>query len=460
MAVLGTIRHAWNAFLNQPPTPFDPFRGSALQGFGGVSYPSRPDRPARNTSNERSLVSSIYTRLSIDVASIEMRHVRLDENGRFTEEMDSGLNDCLKVEANLDQAASAFVQDIASTLFNEGVACIVPVDTTLDPATSGGFDIKTLRVGTVLQWMPSKVRVSLYNEQTGRREELTLNKKFVAIVENPLYSVMNEPNSTLQRLVRKLNILDAIDEQSGSGKLDLIIQLPYVVKTEARKQQAEQRRHDIEYQLKGSKYGIAYTDGTEKITQLNRPSENNLLGQIQYLTEMLYSQLGITKDLMDGKADEATMINYYNRTVEPIVRAVVEAMRRSFLTKTARTQKQTILYFRDPFKLVPVSELADIADKLTRNEILSANEFRGILGFKPDKNPKSDQLINSNMPVDMTGVNGQTATDPNAFDPNAADSNVVDNTDVGSVANDALDSVNSMLTDIFNSLGVDENAIQ
>lgn len=403
MAVLGTLKHAWNAFLNQPAP--DVIRGNALSNFG-VGYATRPDRGVRNMSNERSLVSSIYTRLSIDVASIDMRHVRLDDNGRFFEEIDGGLNYCLTTEANIDQAASAFVQDIASTLFNEGVACIVPVDTTLDPSTSGSFEIKTLRVGSIVQWFPQKVRVSVYNEQTGRREELTLDKRFVAIIENPLYSVMNEPNSTLQRLIRKLNILDAIDEQSASGKLDIIIQLPYVVKTEARRAQAEQRRSDLEVQLKGSKYGIAYTDGTEKITQLNRPTENNLLVQVQYLTEMLYSQLGLTKDLIDGKATEEVMLNYYNRTVEPIVRAVVEGMRRSFLTKTARSQKQSILYFRDPFKLVPVAQLAEIADKLARNEILSSNEIRGLLGFKPSTEPKADQLINANMPVSMTGVGG------------------------------------------------------
>lgn len=399
MAVLGTIRHAWNAFLNQAPAD-----KSGNSAFGmGVGYSGRPDR-VRNLSNERSLISSIYTRLGMDVASIEIRHVRLDDNKRFLEEIDSGLNYCLTVEANLDQATSAFIQDVATTLFDKGVACIVPVDTTLDPAKSTGYDIKSLRVGDVVQWLPQKVRVSLYNEQTGRREELLLDKRFCAIVENPLYSVMNEPNSTLQRLIRKLNILDAIDEQSGSGKLDIIIQLPYVIKSEARKQQAEQRRKDIEFQLKGSTYGIAYTDGTEKITQLNRPAENNMLVQVQYLTEMLYSQLGLTKDLVDGKADESAMLNYHNRTVEPIVRAIVEAMRRSFLTRTARSQKQSILYFRDPFKLVPIAQLAEIADKFTRNEILSSNEFRGVIGFKPSKEPKADQLVNSNMPQAVTGV--------------------------------------------------------
>lgn len=397
MAVFGTIKHAWNAFLNQAPA--DGFRGTDY----GMSYGGRPDR-VRNISNERSLIASVYTRIAMDVAGIEVRHVRLDENNRFTEEMDSGLNNCLTLEANIDQAASAFFQDIALTLCQKGVAAVVPVDTTIDPSTSGGFEIKTLRVGEITQWMPRHVRVNLYNESTGRREDLILEKKFVAIIENPFYDVMNEPSSTLQRLVRKLNILDAIDEQSGSGKLDIIIQLPYVIKSEARKQQAEQRRQDIEFQLKGSRYGIAYTDGTEKITQLNRPAENNLLTQVQYLTEKLYSELGLSKKIIDGDADEAAMINYMSRTIEPLVRAIVEEMKRKFLTKTARAQKQSIMYFRDPFKLVPISELAEIADKMTRNEILTSNEFRGIMGFRPSKEPKADQLVNSNIPQAMTGV--------------------------------------------------------
>ena len=464
MAVFGSIKHAWNAFLNQPASESN--YGSSLSSFG-VSYPTRPDRAVRNSTNERSLISSIYTRLSIDVASVQIRHVRLDDNRRFSDEIDSGLNQCLSVEANVDQAASAFIQDIASTLFNEGVACVVPVDTTLNPSQSSGFDIKTLRVGTIVNWMPQKVRVSLYNEQSGRRETLTLEKRFCAIIENPLHAVMNEPNSTLQRLIRKLNILDAIDEQAGSGKLDLIIQLPYVVKSEARKQQAEARREDIAVQLKGSKYGIAYTDGTEKITQLNRPIENNLLSQVQYLTEMLYSQLGITKDLMDGKATEEVMLHYYNRTVEPIVRSIVEGMLRSFLTKTARSQLQSILYFRDPFKLVPVSQMAEIADKFTRNEILSSNEIRGIIGFKPSKNPKADQLINANMPVSMTGVNAPidpnavVSTDPNAAAPTNESTNIpaVDDGTIA-IANGAFDKLDASLNDIFTTLGVDENAIQ
>jgi hypothetical protein len=336
--------------------------------------------------------------LSIDVASVDMRHVRLDEENRYKEDIDSGLNNCLTVEANIDQAARAFRQDIAMTLFDKGVAALVPVDTSISPRTSGGFDILTMRVGEIVTWYPQHVRISLYNEATGEREEITLNKTAVAIVENPLYSVMNEPLSTLQRLLHKLNLLDAIDEQSASGKLDLIIQLPYVIKSEARRQQAEQRRQDIEFQLKGSQYGIAYTDGTEKITQLNRPAENNLMSQIEYLTAMLYGQLGLTEEVMNGTADEKAMLNYWNRTIEPILTAIVEAMRRTFLTKTARTQKQSVLFFRDPFRLVPIENIAEIADKFTRNEIMTSNEMRQVVGMAPHPDPKADQLLNSNMP--------------------------------------------------------------
>jgi len=370
-----------------------------MYGYGGeVSYGARPDRPYRSWSNERSIISSIYTRLAIDIAQVQLRHVRLDDQDRYVEDIDSGLNNCLTLEANIDQAAQAFRLDIAAMLFDQGVAAIVPVDATINPAVSGSFDILTLRVGRIVQWMPKHVKVELYNEAKGRREEVTLEKKFVAIVENPLYSVMNEPNSTLQRLIRKLNLLDVVDDASASGKLDIIIQLPYVIKSEARRQQAEQRRKDIEFQLSGSKYGIAYTDGTEKITQLNRPAENNLLDQIKFLTEMLYGQLGLTPEVMSGTADEKTMLNYWNRTVDPILTAIVEAMRRSFLTKTARTQKQSIMYFNDPFKLVPIDKIADIADKFARNEILSSNEIRQIIRFKPSKDPKADKLENSNMP--------------------------------------------------------------
>lgn len=399
------IKHAWNAFLNVDDEDryFD-------YGEGNVSYGgSRPDRPRYSVSNERSIISSIYTRLSIDISSVQIRHVRLDEDERYKEDIKSGLNNCLTLEANIDQGARQFRQNIAMTLFDEGVAAIVPVDTTLNPVKTGGYDVKTLRVGTVVAWMPNHVRVNVYNDRAGKHEEVTLEKRFVAIVENPLYSVMNEPNSTLQRLIRKLNLLDAVDEQSSSGKLDIIIQLPYVIKSEARKQQAEQRRKDIEFQLKGSKYGIAYTDGTEKITQLNRPSENNLLEQVEYLTSMLYGQLGLTEAVMAGTADEKAMLNYNNRTVEPIVDAIVEAMRRTFLTATARAQKQSVEYFRNPFKLIPIENIAEIGDKFTRNEILTSNEIRQVIGFKPSADPKADELRNANMPQEnetKPGANG------------------------------------------------------
>lgn len=391
MGTLDRIKHAWNAFLNQPSS----VTGHHTHGF---QTSSRPDRVRFTIPNERSIISSIYTRLSIDIAQIDIRHVRLDDDDRYLEDIDSGLNHCLTVEANIDQAARAFRQDVAMTLLDKGVAAIVPVDTTLNPNLTGGYDIKTMRVGHIVGWEPQKVRVSVYNELTARREELVLDKKFVAIVENPLYNVMNEPNSTLQRLIWKLNLLDAVDKQSSSGKLDLIIQLPYVIKSEARREQAEQRRKDIEFQLQGSQYGIAYTDGTERITQLNRPSENNLLKQIEYLTVMLYSQLGLTEEVMNGTADEKAMLNYNNRTVEPITTAIIEAMRRTFLTNTARAQKQDVRQFRNPFKLVPVNDIAEIADKFTRNEILTSNEIRQVIGFKPSGDPKADELRNSNMP--------------------------------------------------------------
>jgi hypothetical protein len=397
--IFSRLKHAWNAFREQDllrATPPD---------VGGM-YGGRPDRIRLHISNERSIISAVYNRLAIDVAGINFRHVRLDEKDRYLEDINSGLNECLNLEPNIDQGPMHLRQDIAMTLFDRGVAAIVPVDTTINPSLSGAFDIKTLRVGEIVQWFPRHVRVNLYREDTGRREEITLEKKFVAIVENPLYAVMNEPNSTLQRLIRKLNLLDAVDEQSSSGKLDLIIQLPYVIKSEARRQSAEQRRKDIEAQLKGSQYGIAYTDGTEKVIQLNRPAENNLLEQIKYLTEMLYSQLGLTPEVMNGTADEKAMLNYMNRTIEPIVTAIVEAMRRTFLTKTARSQKQTIMFFRDPFKLVPINDIAEIADKFSRNEILTSNELRQIVGFRPASDPKADKLINSNMPMEKAVDNG------------------------------------------------------
>jgi hypothetical protein len=374
----------------------------------GVSYGSRPDRTRLLISNERSIVTAIYNRISIDVSGIEIRHVRLDADGRYKEDIHSDLNNCLTLEANLDQAGRAFRQDIAMTLLDKGVLAIVPVDTSVDPNVSAGFEIKTLRVGHIVGWYPHHVRVNLYNENTGQREEVTVSKATTAIVENPLYSVMNEPNSTLQRLIRKLNLLDSVDEQSGSGKLDLIIQLPYVIKSEARRQQAEQRRKDIEFQLKGSQYGIAYTDGTEKITQLNRPAENNLLTQVEYLTKMLYSQLGLTEEIMSGIADEKAMLNYNNRTIEPIVCAITEAMRRTFLSKTARSQHQSILYFNDPFKLVPINNIAEIGDKFARNEVMTSNEIRSVIGLRPSSDPKADELRNSNMPEEKPDASRPT----------------------------------------------------
>jgi hypothetical protein len=338
-------------------------------------------------------------RLGIDVASVDMRHVKLDDEGRYLQDMPSGLNDCLTVEANIDQGARAFRQDVALTMFDKGVAAIVPVDTTTDPSTPGSWDVQSLRVGEVIAWFPRHVTVRLYDDNSGLKKDITLEKKFVAIVENPLYSVMNEPNSTLQRLIRKLNLLDAIDEQSASGKLDLIIQLPYVIKTETRRAEAEKRRKEIEVQLKGSQYGIAYADGTEKITQLNRPAENNLMGQIEYLTTMLYGQLGLTEEVLNGTANEAAMVNYYNQTLEPVLTAIKEAMHRTFLTKTARTQGQAVQFFNNPFKLITMTALAELADKLTRNEILSSNEMRGLIGFKPSTDPKANQLLNKNLPA-------------------------------------------------------------
>jgi hypothetical protein len=358
------------------------------------------------------------------------------------------LNDCLNLEANIDQAAQAFRQDMVMTLFDKGVVAVVPVDTTLDPSISGSFDIKTLRVGEIINWYPKHVRVSLYNEEVGYRQEITLEKKYVAIVENPLYAVMNEPNSTLQRLIRKLNMLDAVDEASSSGKLDLIIQLPYVIKSEARRAQAEQRRADIEFQLKGNKYGIAYTDGTEKITQLNRPAENNLLSQVTYLTDMLYSQLGLTAEVMNGTADEKAMLNYMNRTIKPVLTAFTEAMKRTFLTKTARSQLQSIVFFRDPFELVPITDIAEIADKFTRNEILTSNEIRSFIGIKPSDNPKADELVNSNMP--------QPAELPSEVPADSQE--VAASSEMDPVIQGALDSLDTTLDEIFTDLGVDESA--
>lgn len=386
------LSHAWNAFLSRDKGD------DRIVSYGGTTSYARPDRPRMRFQNERSIIASIYTRLSMDVAQVDLRHIRLDENDRFLEEINSGLNNCLKLEANLDQASRDFLQDIALTLFDKGSAALVPVDTSLNPLVTGSFDILTMRVGEIVGWMPKHVQLMLWNEATGNRELITLEKKFVAIVYNPLHAVMNEPNSTLQRLIRKLNMLDAVDEQTSSGRLDVIIQLPYLVRSESKRQMAEQRREDLEHQLRGSTYGIGYIDGTEKVVQLNRPAENNLLKQVELLTEMLYAQLGLTTDVMNGTADEKAMINYANRTILPLVEAIVQAMRRSFLTKTARSQRQTIGYFRDPFKLIPLSDLAEVVDKFTRNEVMSANEIRAAMGMKPSKDPKADELHNSNMP--------------------------------------------------------------
>lgn len=382
------LKHAWNAFTGNIQMNYRDL---------GMSYSYRADRPRMSRGNERSIVTSVYNRIALDVAALNVQHVRLDENGRFLSVIDDGLNNCLTLEANVDQTARSFIQDVVISMFDEGSVAIVPVDTTTDPNVSGSYDIQSLRVGQILDWYPQYIRTRVYNEQTGRKEDIVVPKSAVAIIENPLYAVINEPNSTMQRLIRKLNLLDVIDEQSGSGKLDLIIQLPYVIKTEARRQQAENRRKDIESQLSGSKYGIAYTDGTEHITQLNRSVNNNLMSQIEYLTSMLYSQLGITQSILDGTADEKTMLNYNNRTIEPIISAIVDEMKRKFLTKTARSQRQSISFFRDPFKLVPVNEIAEIADKFTRNEIMTSNEIRQVVGMKPSDDPRADELRNKNL---------------------------------------------------------------
>ena len=389
MGFMDRIQRGWNAFRNRDPT-ID-FRDT------GMAYYYRPDRPRFSRGNERSITTSVLNRIALDVSSIDIFHVRLDENGRFLSTVDSGLNNCLTLSANADQTGRAFKQDAVMSMLDEGCVALVPVDTSTDPNKTDSYEIETMRVGKIIQWRPQHVQIRLYNEQTGKKDEIWLPKRSVAIVENPLYAVMNEPNSTMQRLIRKLALLDVTDEQTASGKLDLIIQLPYVVKTEARRQQAETRRKDIEMQLAGSKYGIAYTDGTEKITQLNRSVENNLMKQVEYLTNQLYSQLGITQAILDGTADDKTMLNYYNRTIEPIVAAIVDEMKRKFLTKTARTQHQSIQFFRDPFRLVPVNDIAEIADKFTRNEIMTSNEIRQIVGMKPSNDPKADELRNSNI---------------------------------------------------------------
>lgn len=392
LTLTSRLKKAWNAFTNNR----DPTAITTQYQNVGMGYAHRPDRVRFSRGNEKSIVTSVYNRIAMDVAAIAIKHCRIDKNGRYIEDVRSGLNDCLTLEANIDQTIRSFIQDVVMSMFDEGAVAIVPVDTSIDPRKGNSFDILSMRTGKILEWYPAHVKVRVYNDRTGQKEDLILSKRSVAIIENPLYAVINEPNSTMQRLVRKLNILDAIDEQSGSGKLDLIIQLPYIIKSDARKEQAEKRRKDIEEQLKGP-YGIAYTDGTERITQLNRPIENNLMKQIEYLMNLLYSQIGMTPSVLDGTADERAMLNYNNRTIEPIVSAIVDAMKRVFLSKTARTQGQTIMFFREPFKLVPINDIAEIADKFTRNEILSSNEVRQIVGFKPSDDPKADQLVNSNI---------------------------------------------------------------
>ena len=397
MGLLDRLQHAYNAFTNRDPT----YRPS------GYSSSYRPDRPRFSGGNERSMITSVYNRIALDVAALVVQHVRQDGDGRFISVVQSGLNNCLTLDANLDQTGRALMQDIVMSMLDEGSVAVVPTDILTKPGSTS-YDILTMRTGKILDWYPESVRVRVYNEKTGQKEDITVPKKSTVIVENPLYAVINEPNSTLRRLISKLNLLDAIDQQSGSGKLDLIIQLPYVIKTEARRRQADNRRADIESQLSGSKYGIAYTDGTERITQLNRPVENKLMAQIEYLTSMLYSQLGITQGILDGTADEKTMLNYYNRTTEPIISAIVDDMKRKFLTKTARTQGQSIMFFRDPFKLVPVASIAEIADKFTRNEITSSNEIRQVIGMKPSTDPKADELRNKN----LNGAAGAEPTPP------------------------------------------------
>lgn len=400
LSIGSRLQHAWNAFLNKDPTTY-------VKDLG-TSYTYRPDRPRYTRGVERSIVNSVYNRIALDVASIDLRHVRLDDNKRFLEEMKSGLNSCLTLEANIDQTGRDLMLDIVTSMLDEGVVAVVPIDTDIGPEKTDSYKIESMRTGKILEWFPKHIRVRMYDERTGRKEEIVIPKKIAAIIQNPFYSVMNEPNSTMKRLVRKMALLDIIDEQQGSGKMNLIVQLPFSVKTDTRKKQAENRRADIENQLVGSKYGIAYIDSTEHITQLNRPIENNLMSQIEYLTSMLFSQLGMTQGILDGTADEKTMLNYYNRIIEPIISAIADEFTRKFLTKTARTQGQSIEFFRDPFKLVPVSQIAEIADKFTRNEIMTSNELRQIIGMKPSNDPNADQLRNKNLnqPVEASNAYG------------------------------------------------------
>lgn len=437
--VAGALKHSWSLFTDE-----NYMNGGIHSHDRGSGIFGNPNYRRSAFSTERSILASIHTRMAIDVAAIDVRHVRVDEQDRYLEDMDSDLQQCLTVEPNIDQGARQFRQDIAMSLFEEGCIAVVPVVTDIDPTGNNAFSVQQLRVGTIVGWFPQHVRVSLYDDRYGERKEVTVPKRLAAVIENPLYAVMNQPNSTLKRLQRKLSMLDTVDEITSSGKLDMIIQLPYVVKSEARRQQAEQRRKDLEVQLTGSKYGIAYTDGTEKIQQLNRPLENNLLKQIEYLTNELYAQLGLTPEVMNGTADEKAMLNYFNRTIEPLVQAISEAMKRTFLSKTARTQKQSIMYFRDPFKLVPMEQLAEIVDKFTRNEVLSSNEIRAAIGIKPSTDPKADKLVNSNMPQPLEG-------------PGVPPVESADIPDDGDEAlQSGLDEVNSIVDSIFASLEIED----
>lgn len=436
MAIIDRVKSAWNAFANTKVDDYSPEYGSPVYTGSGSS--SSPSRTKLQIFNDRYIITSIYTRISIDVASIPYRHVKLDDNGRYEEDMKSNLNSCLNLEPNLDQAPRALRQDIVLSMFVDGCVAIVPVDTAVDPQTNEVFDIYTLRVGKIVEWYPKHVKVSVYNEETGKREDVKLEKRFVAIVENPLYAVMNEPNSTLQRLIAKLGMLDAVDKQSSSGKLDIIIQLPYAIKSETQRDRAEKRREQLEVQLQNSQYGVAYTDATEKIVQLNRPAENNLMGQIEWLAKTLYGQLGITEEVMNGTADEATMINYYNRTIEPIIDAIKEAMQRAFLGPVRVRKRERILFFKDPFKLVPISVLAEIADVFTRNEIFTANEIRGFMGVPPSRDPKADELLNSNTAVSTpSGAPGESVAQ----------------------GGPSLEEVDAMVKQVFDSLEMDIDSL-
>lgn len=458
MGVGNRIKHAYNAFLNRDPVErVSPYAGGLHSELGAGSSNS-PSRQRFGFSGDQSIKASIFMRISMDCASVDMRHVKLDEQDRYVEDVKSGMHNCMNVEANIDQSGRAFMEDLYLSTLEAGWIAVLPIDMSKAPANGGLFDILTWRIGAIVQWYPRHVRVEAYNDQTGRREQVVVEKRHVALIKNPLYEVMNEPSSTLQRLVRKLQLLDSIDEQVASGKLDMFIQLPYPIRNEGRRQDAAQRRQDIEFQLKDSQYGIAYIDATEKVTQLNRPAENNLLKQIEYLLDLLYTQLGLTPAVMNGTAEEAEMLNYFNRTVEPILGAVASEFRRKFLTKTARTQGHDVQYFRDPFKLVPMKDLAELADKLTRNEIVSSNEFRGFIGMRPAKDPKADMLINSNLTVPQTQLPSGTDVNGNQVGPgdDIVDAEIVEDGEDLGAEEDMIASMNNTLDEVFKQIGVKE----